>query len=114
MPAAHHVQLVRAYYAAYESDDVSVLEQHLHDDFTFWAPPDAGIDRATYFERCWPNSITTFDLKRLFEHDGHDGLQRDKVILAGTKKKRPANARIRSQRDVFSGGGRCWVRTNVG
>jgi ketosteroid isomerase-like protein len=70
MPAANHVQLVRAYYAAYESGDVSVLEQHLHDDFTFSAPPDVGIDRKTYFQRCWPGSVTTFELKRLFEHDG--------------------------------------------
>jgi len=30
---------------------------------------DVGIDRATYFERCWPNSKMTaaFDYQRLFE-----------------------------------------------
>ena len=38
----------------------------------------------------------------------------DKVTHAGTEKKRPASARIRSKRAVFAGGGRCWVRTNVG
>ena len=44
----------------------------------------------------------------------HDGPQRDKVTHTGTQKKRPASARIRSKRGVFAGGGRCWVRTNVG
>ena len=27
----------------------------LADDFTFYSPPDPGIDREAYFERCWPN-----------------------------------------------------------
>jgi hypothetical protein len=33
------------------------------------APPDVGIDRATYFERCWPNAntIAAFDFTRLLE-----------------------------------------------
>ena len=44
----------------------------------------------------------------------HAGLQRDKMTHHGTEKKRPASARIRSRRAVFAGGGRCWVRTNVG
>jgi ketosteroid isomerase-like protein len=63
------LKIVRDCYSAYESGDRSVLEQHLADDFTFSAPPDVGIDRATYFERCWPNSETTkaFEYERLFE-----------------------------------------------
>ena len=47
--------LARASYGAYESGDRSVLEDLLADDFVFYSPPDPGIDRATYFERCWPN-----------------------------------------------------------
>ena len=44
--------------------------QHLAEDFTFSAPPDVGIDRATYFERCWPNHemIAGFEFERLFEN----------------------------------------------
>jgi ketosteroid isomerase-like protein len=63
------LQVVRAVYGAYESGDRDVVEQHLTDDFTFSAPPDVGIDRATYFQRCWPNSETTqaFEYERLFE-----------------------------------------------
>ena len=63
------LQLARDAYGAYESGDRSVIEELLSDDFTFFAPPDPGIDRATYFERCWPNAdqIESFEFKRLIE-----------------------------------------------
>jgi ketosteroid isomerase-like protein len=63
------LQLARDAYGAYESGDRSVIEDLLSDDFTFFAPPDPGIDRATYFERCWPNAdqIESFEFKRLIE-----------------------------------------------
>ena len=69
MPASDRLAAVRAVYGAYESGDRSVVEQHLSDDFVFSAPPDVGIDRRTYFERCWPNAETTqsFEYQRLFE-----------------------------------------------
>jgi ketosteroid isomerase-like protein len=69
MAANDRLQVVRDVYGAYESGDRDVVEQHLSDDFTFSAPPDVGIDRKTYFERCWPNSETTeaFEYERLFE-----------------------------------------------
>ena len=72
MTASGRLKAVREVYGAYESGDRDVVERHLADDFTFSAPPDVGIDRATYFERCWPNSETTqaFDFKRLFEANG--------------------------------------------
>ena len=61
--------VVRDCYGAYESGDRDVLEHHLADDFVFSAPPDVGIDRATYFERCWPNAgmIESYEFERLFE-----------------------------------------------
>ena len=64
-----HLQLARAAYAAYESGDRSVIDGLLADDFIFYSPPDPGIDRATYFERCWPNSklIESYEFKRLIE-----------------------------------------------
>jgi ketosteroid isomerase-like protein len=69
LSAGNRLKVVRAVYGAYESGDRAVVEQHLSDDFTFSAPPDVGIDRATYFERCWPGSETTeaFEFERLFE-----------------------------------------------
>ena len=62
-------ELARAAYEAYESGDRSVLDELLADDFRFYSPADAGIDRKTYFERCWPNAaqIGSYEFKRLAE-----------------------------------------------
>jgi ketosteroid isomerase-like protein len=93
MPAPDRVQLARSSYEAYESGDRSVLEKLLSDDFAFYSPPDPGIDRATYFERCWPNagSIESFDFKRLLESG-------DEVIvtyeMTKTDGKRSRNTEI--------------------
>jgi ketosteroid isomerase-like protein len=69
MPVKDRLQTAREIYGAYVSGDRSVLEAALSDDFTFYSPADVGIDRARYFERCWPNSeaLTDFELVRLIE-----------------------------------------------
>jgi ketosteroid isomerase-like protein len=69
VPDHDRLQIVRDCYGAYESGDRRVMEERLSDDFRFWSPYDAGIDRPTYFERCWPNSETTesFSYVRLVE-----------------------------------------------
>ncbi len=69
MPSHDRLRIARQSYGAYETGDRSVIEECLSDDFTFYSPPDPGIDRATYFERCWPNSelIEAFEFKRLVE-----------------------------------------------
>ena len=66
------LQLVRDSYTAYETGDRELIERVIADDFVFSAPPDVGIDRATYFERCWPNAghVATFDYVRLRETGG--------------------------------------------
>ncbi|HSI54426.1 MAG TPA: nuclear transport factor 2 family protein [Ramlibacter sp.] len=46
--------IVRAWFGAYESENREVAETLLADGFTFTSPNDDAIDRATYFERCWP------------------------------------------------------------
>ena len=63
------LKLARESYAAYESGDRALIERLLADDFVFFSPADVGIDRTTYFERCWPNaeSIEGFEFKRLVE-----------------------------------------------
>jgi ketosteroid isomerase-like protein len=69
MAMPDHLQLVKDSYTAYETGDRDLIERILSDDFVFSAPPDVGIDRATYFERCWPNSqmLSKFDYVRLAE-----------------------------------------------
>lgn len=58
--------LIRRYYRAYEDDDRLAIERLLHPGFTFTSPvpEDDRIDRATYFERCWPphEAIKSFAL----------------------------------------------------
>jgi ketosteroid isomerase-like protein len=69
MDTNDQLALARACYGAYESGDRRAVEALLSDDFTFYSPADPGIDRARYFERCWPNSelIESFEFKRLIE-----------------------------------------------
>ncbi len=66
---ADRLQLARDSYRAYETGDRALIESLLTDDFEFFAPPDPGIGRAAYFERCWPNAdlISAFEFKRLIE-----------------------------------------------
>jgi ketosteroid isomerase-like protein len=82
MPSHDHLKLARDMYGAYESGDRGVVEEVLSDDFTFYSPPDPGIDRATYFERCWPNHERTesFEFKRLAESG-------DEVIVTYESKR---------------------------
>ncbi len=67
MTPMDRLEVARECYRAYESGDRSLVEKHLADDYTFFSPADVGIDRATYFERCWPNAemIASFEFKRL-------------------------------------------------
>jgi ketosteroid isomerase-like protein len=69
MPASERLEIVRDCYRAYETRDRPLIDDHLSDDFTFYSPVDVGIDRARYFERCWPNAelIKAFEFKRLVE-----------------------------------------------
>jgi ketosteroid isomerase-like protein len=66
---ADRLAVVRDCYEAYATGDRSLIEQHLSDDFMFYAPPDPGIDLATYWERCWPaaGSFESYDFVRLVE-----------------------------------------------
>ena len=69
MSARDRLQLARDAYGAYVSGDRRVIEELLTEDFTFYSPPDVGIDRTRYFDRCWPNAelIEAFEFKRLIE-----------------------------------------------
>lgn len=70
-------ELAKGYYRAYEQYDRSFMEKHLAADFTFTSPFDDHIDRAAYFERCWPKQ----PLHQKFDFVGvvQDG---DKVFVA--------------------------------
>jgi ketosteroid isomerase-like protein len=47
-------ELAKGYYHAFERHDRAFMEENLAADFTFTSPFDDRIDRAAYFQRCWP------------------------------------------------------------
>ncbi|UGS38020.1 nuclear transport factor 2 family protein [Capillimicrobium parvum] len=49
------VSVVRGVFSAWRSGDRAALEALLSDDFRFFSPRDDGLDRAAYFEVCWPH-----------------------------------------------------------
>lgn len=48
------VDTTKAFYRAFAWGDREFVERHMTEDFRFSAPPDPRLDRAGYFERCWP------------------------------------------------------------
>ncbi len=71
MPA-DSIAIARASYEAYVSKDRAAIEALIAPGFHFTSPLDNRIDRATYFERCWPNSRTLegFEFIHLLEANG--------------------------------------------
>ena len=43
-------------YQAFAAADRTVVEGLLSEDFAFSSPADPALDRAGYFERCWPHA----------------------------------------------------------
>ena len=70
------IQLAHACYDAYVSKDREAIEALIAPDFHFTSPLDNRIDRATYFERCWPNSKTINAFEFL-----HEAVQGDRVYV---------------------------------
>jgi ketosteroid isomerase-like protein len=60
--------IIERCFIAYNAKDRDTVEGLLSDTFTFTSPYDDAIDRATYFERCWPNSdrIRQHVIERIF------------------------------------------------
>jgi ketosteroid isomerase-like protein len=103
---ADRLQTVRDAYGAYESGDRGVLEGLLSDDYTFYSPYDVGIDRAKYFERCWPNSeqLQSFEFVRLVESG-------DEVVVTYESEKVDGKRFRNSEIHTFDGDKIC--RTEV-
>ena len=68
-PVPDRAELSRSVYRAFAAGDRDRIEELLAADFQFFSPPDPGLDRDGYFERCWPNSGngTEFAFVRLVE-----------------------------------------------
>ena len=85
MAAPSKTEIVRAVFTAYRTKNRQVVEDALADDFTFTSPYDDAIDRAAYFERCWPNSecIATHVLEKIWQHGDEAVVQYRCVTKAG-------------------------------
>ena len=106
MEPEDRIRIARASYETYVTGDRQALEGLLADDFTFSSPADVGIDRARYFERCWPNSenIRAFDAKRLhafgdevlvtYEAERNDGTRFRNTEILGFDGDRIARAEV--------------------
>jgi ketosteroid isomerase-like protein len=59
-----------AVFEAYRDSDRDAAEALIAEDFRFFSPLDNGLDRRTYFERCWPGNekIDAFDFLRVVEN----------------------------------------------
>ena len=75
MPALHAAaadptDIVRQYLGAHETKDRMMLEAVIGENFTFSSPEDNYINRAEYFERCWPNAqgIAAINVEKIFLH----------------------------------------------
>lgn len=48
-------EFARRYYETFQHGTRQEMESMIADDFTFTSPRDDHIDKAEFFERCWPN-----------------------------------------------------------
>ena len=63
------INTARELYLAFAAGDRASVERILAEEFTFSSPVDVGLDRAGYFERCWPGAgqEQRFEFVRLVE-----------------------------------------------
>lgn len=91
-------EVVQRCFRAYETAERSIIEPLLTPDFTFTSPYDDHIDRATYFQRCWPAAGTfeKFELTQITE-------DADSCFVMYTGKRKRGSTFHNTERFVFDG-----------
>lgn len=71
MPKVSPPRLAQRSYGAFAAGNRKIFQKHLAENFAFASPLDVRLDRAGYFERCWPGAGQgqKFNFLRLIEHD---------------------------------------------
>jgi ketosteroid isomerase-like protein len=71
MLASKKIDLIHALFAAYRANNRRQVEDALTDDFRFTSPYDDGLDKATYFAKCWKSTdwIARQELERILVDD---------------------------------------------
>lgn len=90
MPSIDRKQLARQVFERFAAGDRDAIERLLAEDFTFSSPADPKLDRAGWFERCWPAAgggqrfrferiiesgdevVVTYELERTDGSGGHN------------------------------------------
>ncbi|WP_199432243.1 nuclear transport factor 2 family protein [Qaidamihabitans albus] len=69
-----NADVVRACFASYLAQDRAAAESLIAEDFVFTSPQDDHIDRAAFFERCFPTAgrLVTQELLHVTPTDGDD------------------------------------------
>jgi ketosteroid isomerase-like protein len=102
---------VRAFFASYLAQDRAAAERLVAEGFVFTSPQDDHIDRAAFFERCFPTAgrFKEHELLAVVPTDGHDVFVLYEYELDGGRRHR--NAEVITVRDgqvaesqVFFGG----------
>jgi ketosteroid isomerase-like protein len=90
MPDRDRIEVVRDSYRAFAEGDRGLAERVFGAGLRFHAPPDPDLDRAGYFERCWPGagSGVRFEFVRLFE--------RGEEVFVTYEATRPDGSRFRN------------------
>ncbi len=80
------VEIAKASYQAYVDKDRDAIEALIAPDFHFSSPLDNRLERATYFDRCWPNSksIKAFRFIRLVSEGDQVFVTYEGTNLAGS------------------------------
>jgi hypothetical protein len=70
MTVSDRLALTRDFYRAFAAGDRAFAERILDEEFSFSSPVDVGLDRAGFFERCWPGAgraVQEFEFVRMLE-----------------------------------------------
>lgn len=107
-----HADVVRALVQSYLAQDASAADRLIADDFSFTSPQDDHIDKATFFERCFPASVRldSYRLVDVVPTDGDDVFIRYEYVSLQTGQ-RHSNVEVHTVRgdqvteiQVFFGG----------
>ena len=101
-------EIVRRFLAAWQAEDRPAFEALMAHDFIFTSPYDDALDKAGFFDRCWPNNgyIREHVFEQVIE-EGEEAIVRYKAVTRDGKEFRNvewlvfAGERVRSVNVYF-------------
>jgi ketosteroid isomerase-like protein len=96
--------IIRRYIAAFQAKDRQTVDALLSDDLTFTSPVDRHLDKAGYFERCWPNAdkVRILEIEKLVE-------QGDEAFIRYRAQRTADDVKFRNTEYIKCAGGRIRV-----